>query len=115
MLSKDHCELVYVGLDVKENGSPLKKEITKEVRCDLADLFSSNFYFERGREMRDSLRIVINSYYCDDISDDDGLLYHLRYVLYDGVKYSVENIMLHFMRNYKKDRFHRDLDLKKAL
>lgn len=114
MLSKDHCELVYEALSIKENGSPSKVNITREVRCDFADTFSNNYYFERGREMRDSLRLVVNSYYCDDI-EQDGLSYYLKYVMYDGTKYTVENILNHYMRNYKKDRMKRDLDLKKTL
>lgn len=114
MLSKDYCELVYEGLIILENGSPSKQTITKEIRCDFADTFSNNYYFERGREMRDSLRLVVNSYYCDDI-EEDGLLYHLKYVMYRDTKYTVENIMNHFMKNYKKDRMKKDLDLKKTL
>lgn len=115
MLSKDHCHLIYVGQATKENGSPEFKEIKKEVRCDLADTFSSNYYFERGREMRNSLRLVVNVYYTFDITDDDGLSYYLKFVEYDNVRYTVENILNHYMHNFKKDKMKRDLDLRKTL
>lgn len=114
MLRLTEAELIFIGMDHAENGSPIKREITKTIRVSLADNFSANYYFERGREMRNSLRLVVNVYHTYDISED-GLTYELRYVVYGGKKYTVENVMAHYLRNYKKDKMHRDLDLRETL
>lgn len=114
MQQKSEAELVYCRIDRADNGSPVKKELKKLVRVGILDNFSSNYYFERGREMRNSLRMVVNVYYTYDLIADDKR-YSLKYVDYHGKRYAVENIMAHYMRGYKKDTMSRDLDLRLAL
>lgn len=114
MQHKTEAELIYCALGTAENGSPINKEISKVVRASLLDSFSANYYFERGREMRDNIRLCVNIYHTYDI-EEDGLSYSLMYVKYKGKKYTVENIMAHYLRNYKKDTMSRDLDLRLSL
>ena len=114
MQQKSEAELVYCRIDRAENGSPVKREIKKLVRVGILDNFSSNYYFERGREMRNSLRMVVNVYLTYDVIADDKR-YSLKYVDYHGKRYAVENIMAHYLRGYKKDTMTRDLDLRLAL
>lgn len=114
MQQKAEAELVYCHLSRAYNGSPLNDEIKKLVRVGILDNFSSNYYFERGREMRNSLRMVVNVYYTYDITVE-GDVYSLKYVDYKGKRYAVENIMAHYLRGYKKDTMQRDLDLRLAL
>lgn len=114
MQHKTAAELIYCAIGTAENGSPINLEISKEVRVGLLNNFSVNYYFERGREMRNNLRFVVNVYHTYDIIQD-GLSYSLMYVRYQGKKYAVENIMPHFLRGYKKDTMTMDLDLRLAL
>ena len=115
MQQKAEAELVYFHLGRNEStGSPVNDEFKKLVRVGILDNFSSNYYFERGREMRNSLRMVVNVYYTYDITVE-GKVYSLRYVDYKGKRYAVENIMAHYLRGYKKDTMSRDLDLRLAL
>lgn len=111
MQHKTAAELIYVAMDRSENGSPVFKEISKVVRVGVLDNFSANYYFERGRDMRKNLRLVVNTYHTTDFVQD-GLTYELKFVIYKDTKYTVENIMAHYLRNYKKDTMTRDLDLR---
>lgn len=111
MLSKTTANLIYEGQIKKENGSPVKVTVSKETRVDKMDNFSNNYYFERGRAMRDSLTLVVNVYNTFDIVKD-GVSYSLKYVEYQGQKYTVEGIIARYMKNYKKDNMRRVLDLK---
>jgi len=114
MQHKTAAELIYCAMGKADNGSPLNLEISKTVRVGLLDQFSANYYFERGRDMRNNLRLVVNIYHTYDIVED-GLSYQLMYVKYKGKKYVVENIMAHYLRGYKKDTMSKDLDLRLAL
>lgn len=114
MQQKSEAELVYCRIDRASNGSPVNVETKRLVRVGILDNFSSNYYFERGREMRNSLRMVVNVYYTYDVIEDEKP-YSLKYVDYKGKRYAVENIMAHYLRGYKKDTMTRDLDLRLAL
>lgn len=111
MLTKTTANLIYEGQVKKENGSPVKVTISKKVRVDKMDNFSNNYYFERGRAMRESLNLVVNVYHTYDVVEN-GVSYSLKYVEYQGKKYTVEGIIARYMRNYKKDTMRRVLDLK---
>lgn len=117
MYYKTTARLIYEADTYLENGSPTKLQIEREVKVDLTDNWSVNYYNDRGREMRDSLRLVVNVYNTYDVVQG-GLTYSLKYVIYHDKKYTVENIMAHFIRafkNYKKDTMRRDLDLRLTL
>lgn len=117
MYRKSYATLIYEADTYLENGSPTTVSIEKEVKVNLMDNFSVNYYNDRAREMRDSLRLNVNVYHTEDIVQG-GLSYSLRYVRYHGKKYTVENIMGHFIRaykNYVKDTMTRDLDLRLSL
>ena len=117
MQRKSFATLIYVADTYLENGSPATLEIKKEVRVNLLDNFSANYYNDRSREMRDSVRLNVNVYHTEDIVKS-GLSYSLRYVQFHGKKYTVENIMGHFIRaykNYVKDTMSKDLDLRLTL
>lgn len=115
MLVKTVAKLIYATQTTRENGSPVELTIEKEVRADNAGTFSNNYYNDRARAMRDSLNLNVNVYYTYDIVGEDGLSYSLKYVEYDGKKYTVEGILARYMKNYKKDLYQRTLDLKRTL
>lgn len=114
MFIKDHAYLIYIAKSRSTNGSPVQTEIVKDCMVDLMDTFSNNYYFERGREMRDACNLIVNVHLTYDIVED-SVTYVLTYVTFRGVKYTIANILSRYLNSYKKDRFTRVLDLKKTL
>ena len=93
MYVKAEAELVYVGLGVASNGSPINLELKKTVRVDEMETFSQNYYNEEQRNMRLSRNLVIPTYLTEDIASLDGINYELMYVNYDGKRYKVKHIL----------------------
>lgn len=113
MVTKSEAIFVFVHNGTKESGSPFTEEIRKTIKVDITKTFSNKYYFERGREMRNAVNLVCNTYNTYDI-EQDGKSYSLTYVIFRGVRYSVEAILNNW-KNYQDDPFHKLLDLKKAL
>ena len=113
MQTKGVATLIYMAkTHDSTDGSPINLEISKEVKVDIQKTFSSGYYFERGREMRDACNLVVNEYHVKDI-EEDGLLYELSYVVFKGMRYKVMSIMNHYY-NYQDDPYRKVLDLKKV-
>lgn len=99
MFIKSVVELIYQGLGVAENGDPINLEITKTVRCDEMETFSSNYYNEQQRNMRTSRNLVVPTYLTEDI-EEDCIRYELMFCNYLGKKYRIRNIL-----KYKANRY----------
>ena len=83
-----------MGQGVAENGSPLELEMRKVVKVDEMETFSNNYYNEQQRNMRVSRNLVVPTYLTDDkVCCENGNRYELMYVIYDGRKYKVRNIL----------------------
>lgn len=93
MYIKAEVDLIYIGQDTATNGSPVQLQISKKVRCDEMETFSNNYYNEQMRNMRESRNLLIPTYLTHDIQDQNGKTYELMYVIYDGRKYKVRNIL----------------------
>lgn len=113
MVTKSEAIFIYVAKGTKASGSPYTVEMTRKVKVDIRSTFSNKYYFERGREMRNAMNIICNTYNTLDITEDE-MIYSLTYVVMKGIKYTVENILNNW-KNYQDDPFHKVLDLKKAL
>lgn len=92
MFIKSQCELIYQGQGSLPNGSPVSLEITETARCDEMETFSINYYNDQQRNMRQSRNLVVPTWYTFD-KVADGKTYELLYVIYDGRKYKVRNIL----------------------
>lgn len=92
MFIKSQCELIYQGQGILSNGSPTILEIKKTVRCDEMETFSNNYYNEQQRNMRLSRNLVLPTYLTWDI-EEDGRTYELMYVIYNGKRFKVRNIL----------------------
>lgn len=92
MFIKSQCELIYQGQGVITNGSPVSLEVREIVRCDEMEIFSANYYNDQQRNMRQSRNLVVPTYQTFD-KVVDGKTYELMYVIYDGRKYKVRNIL----------------------
>lgn len=92
MYVKAEVELIYVGQDHLENGSPVQLEQSKTVRCDEMETFSNNYYNEQQRNMRLSRNLIVPTYLTHDL-EDQGKTYELMYAVYGGKKYKVRNIL----------------------
>lgn len=92
MFIKSECELIYQGQGVAQNGSPLILEESVTVGVNEMETFSINYYNEQQRNMRLSRNLVVPSYLTDDVVLN-GITYELMYVIYDGKKYKVRNIL----------------------
>lgn len=108
MFIKSECELIYQGQGVMENGSPTLLEVSQTVRCDEMETFSNNYYNEQQRNMRLSRNLVVPSYLCDDITENN-VNYELMYVIYDDRKFKVRNIL-----KYKGTRQRMILDIQEV-
>lgn len=113
MVIKSIATFIYVAKGTKASGSPYTEEISKDIKVDIKSTFSNNYYFQRGREMRNAMNLVCNTYNTQDIVQD-GKTYSLTYVMFKNVRYTVENILNNWL-NYQDDPFHKVLDLKKTL
>lgn len=92
MYVKSQVDLIYQGLGVEEDGSPINLEICKTVRCDEMQTFSVNYYNSQQRNMRTSRNLVVATHFTEDIYKDD-IKYELMYCIYDCVKYRVKNVL----------------------
>lgn len=81
------------------NGSPTILEIKETVRCDEMENFSSNYYNEQQRNMRESRNLIVPTWLTTDRTDK-GINYELMYVNYLGKRYKVRNILK--MRNTRQ-------------
>lgn len=95
MQIKAVLDLVYVGETKKDNGSPVKVEIVESnIKCDLMETFSSNYYTQNERLMRLSRNLAVPVEFTRDIVKD-GIRYELMYVTFEGLRYRVRNILNH--------------------
>lgn len=113
MVTKSAVKLIFVAKYQKENGSLTTEEISRVVKCDTARTFSANYYFEKGREMRDAMNLQIAEHNARDIHRD-GKDYSLTYVEWHGQRYTVMNILNAFT-NFQNDPYRKVLDCKKTL
>ena len=81
------------------NGSPTILEIKQTVRCDEMENFSSNYYNEQQRNMRESRNLIVPTWLTTDRTDK-GINYELMYANYLGKRYKVRNILK--MRNTRQ-------------
>lgn len=81
------------------NGSPTILEIKQTARCDEMENFSSNYYNEQQRNMRESRNLIVPTWLTTDRTDK-GINYELMYVNYLGKRYKVRNILK--MRNTRQ-------------
>jgi len=89
---KTSVELIYQGLGVADNGSPINLEYSEVVRCDELKQFSVNYYNDQQRNMRKSRNLIVPTYLVED-REIEGKRYELMYCVYDGRKYKVKNIL----------------------
>lgn len=113
MLTKSAVKLIFVAKTQKENGSIELKEISKSVKCETMKTFSANYYFDKGREMRDAMNLRIAQHNAKDIIEND-LSYSLAYVEWHGQRYTVMNI-LNAYTAFQDDPYYKVLDCKKTL
>lgn len=113
MITKSAVKLIFVTKLQKENGSIVFDEITRTVKCDTMKTFSANYYFEKGREMRDAMNLQVATHNTRDITKD-GKSYSLSYVEWHGQRYTVMNILNAFT-NFQDDPYRKVLDCKKTL
>lgn len=96
------ADLIYVSMTKASNGSPVSKTITlPDVKVKEIRTFSLNYYTSRpnSRQMRKSRNLVVDKRLTYDRKDDDGNVYELMFVMYQGTKFTVREI-LHY---YKRD------------
>lgn len=94
--------LIYIGQTKASNGSPVMKSITlpnvkvKEIRT-----FSLNYYTSRptSRQMRKSRNLVVDKKLTFDRTDDDGVVYELMFVEYQGTRFTVREVLHYFKRD----------------
>lgn len=95
MKTKAVLDLVYVGDSKNENGSPIRLEIVKEnIKCDLMETFSSYYYSENERLMRLSRNFSVPVELVRDLNIN-GIRYELSYVIFDGLRYQIRNVLNH--------------------
>lgn len=103
MFIKSEVELIYEGQGVLENGSPTLITTSKLVRCDEMETFSSMYYNDEERNMRLSRNLVIPTYLTNDVILD-GNRYELMFVIYQGRKYKVKNILKYKANKYSEGK-----------
>lgn len=113
MVTKGVAKLIYIAKGKRENGSPVELETFRNVRVDITKTFSSRYYFERGRDMRDAMNIRIPKYLVDDIHIDCNV-YRLMYAEVYGVRFMVAEV-LNDWTNFKDNHNFKVLDLKKVI
>lgn len=114
MFIKSEVILIYEGQTVSDNGSPSRVYLEKKVRCDEMETFSNQYYSDQQREMRLSRNLVIPTYLTEDVFDCEDKRYELMYVIYDGRKYKVKNILKYSgsrngIRNHTRQRMVLDI------
>lgn len=110
MFIKSQVELIYEGHSVSDNGDPIRLDISKVVRCDEMETFSHQYYNEQQRNMRISRNLVIPTYLCEDIIQDN-IRFELMYCNYNGLKYKVKNVLKYKSRTVKNTRMKMVLDI----
>lgn len=104
MLKYSVAELVYVCTTQAENGSPIELTITRRQKVKEIKTFSRNYYALNGadqRSMRDSKNLVVPQAVTGDILKD-GHRYELRYVNYNGRRYSVREDLVYFKQDLRR-------------
>lgn len=99
MLYYNEATLIYSGQKQDENGSPYEVTISRSTKVKEIKTFSLNYYLMGGdnkRLMRKSKNIVVPRWMTEDFTDDDGVRYELLYVVYNGLKYRVRNLLKYF-------------------
>ena len=95
MQVKTIVNLIYTAKGQKESGSPIELEHKIcNIKCDLMETFSQNYYASNQRIMRLSKNIAVNVKLTEDIFIDNNR-YELMYVEHKGLKYRVQNILNH--------------------
>lgn len=94
MIAKATVNLIYVGVTQDTNGSPIMLTIEREANVNIEEQFSNYYYRNAERNMRKSKNISLANYFAIDI-EDNGIIYELQYVIYDGVKYQVREVLRH--------------------
>ena len=101
MLTKVIVDLKYVATGKSANGSPTELIITESnVRADLINSFSQNYYQNNQRIMRQARNFTIAEYLTHDRINSNNR-YELMYVEYDGLKYRIKNILKHKSSNLR--------------
>lgn len=94
-MEKIAINLIYQGLTENEKGSPVRVElIEQDVKCDMIDNFSSYYYNDNQRIMRNSKNFAIPKIYVND-RVENNITYELMYVIYSNKKYSIKNVLKH--------------------
>lgn len=94
-MEKIAINLVYQGLTENEKGSPIRVELIEQnVKADLIDNFSSYYYNDNQRIMRNSKNFAIPKTFIND-KVASGITYELMYVIYNAKKYTIKNILKH--------------------
>lgn len=83
-MKKSECILVFFETVVDEKGSPHTQESYKKVPCDDRGVFNHRYYNEQERSMRESVNLVVPSYYVNE---------QLARVKYNGKEYDVKSIL----------------------
>lgn len=94
----DEATLIYVGSTQKANGSPEEVTISLIAKVKVIRNFSLNYYNVTGtatRSMRNSRNFVVNKDLIEDRYVDD-VKYELLYVVYDGIKYRIREILNYY-------------------
>lgn len=97
----NEATLIYVAQVKKASGSPKELTIEKRIKVKEVRNFSLNFYSSQGttqRSMRNSKNLVIPKGYSKDMIQDEKR-YELLYVVVDGLKYRVQNVLTYFKKD----------------
>lgn len=98
MLYYNEATLIYAGRKETSDGSPYEVTVTRSIKVKEIKTFSLNYYLmdsENQRFMRKSKNLVAPKWVENDIVED-GVTYMLLYVIYNGLKYRVRNILKYY-------------------
>lgn len=102
MLRFNEATLKYVAQIKASNGSPKEVSVTRKVKAMEVKNFSLNYYLtssDSQRIMRNSKNLVVNKWETEDVTDENGIVYELMYVTYQGKDYRVQQILRQFRTN----------------
>lgn len=92
-MKKSEVNLVFLETFIDEKGSPHERKTYQLVPCDERKQFGARYYNEQERNMRESIKLSIASYYVRS---------ELQQVEYNNVLYDIKNIM---SDNSSSDRY----------
>lgn len=94
MIAKATVKLIYVGLGIDASGNPQTLTIERTANVNIEEQFSNYYYRNNERNMRKSKNISLANYFAIDIEDND-IIYELQFVVYNGLKYQVREVLRH--------------------